>query len=84
MSIQGFKIDNKTVESYIEAFCDSYIFYKAHRYDIKGKEILKTLYKYYLVDIGLRYLLLGDKKTDTGKILENIVYLELLRRDNKV
>jgi len=78
------KIDNKTVENYIEAFCDSYVLYKTNRYDVKGKEILKTGTKYYLVDLGLRYFLLGDKKTDSGKILENVVYLELLRRGYNV
>ncbi|MDQ2086947.1 DUF4143 domain-containing protein [Herbivorax sp. ANBcel31] len=54
--------------------------YKADRYDVKGKQYLKTLEKYYLVDIGLRHLLLGDRNTDIGHILENIVYLELIRR----
>ncbi len=80
MTSHGRKIDNKTVESYIEAFCDSFVLYKVYRYDVKGKEILKTQHKYYLVDLGLRYLLLGDKKSDSGKMLENVVYLELLRR----
>ena len=84
MSASGRKIDNRTVESYIEAFCDSFVLYKTNRYDVKGKEFLKTQNKYYLVDIGLRYLLLGNKKTDSGRILENIVYLELLRRGYNV
>jgi predicted AAA+ superfamily ATPase len=84
MTADGRKIDTHTLESYLEAFCDSFILYKANRYDVKGKKLLKTLNKYYLVDIGLRYLLLGDKKTDTGHILENVVYLELLRRGYKV
>ncbi|MCL1933719.1 MAG: ATP-binding protein [Candidatus Azobacteroides sp.] len=84
MTANGRKIDNKTVESYIEAFCDSFVLYKTNRYDVKGKEILKTQNKYYIVDLGLRYLLLGDKKTDSGKMLENVVYLELLRRGYNV
>jgi predicted AAA+ superfamily ATPase len=84
MTSSGRKIDNKTVENYIEAFCDSFVLYKVERYDIKGKERLKTLNKYYLADIGLRNVLLGDKKADSGKILENVVYLELLRRGYKV
>ena len=84
MTANGRKIDNKTVESYIEAFCDSFVLYKTNRYDVKGKEILKTQNKYYLVDLGLRYLLLGDKRTDSGKMLENVVYLELLRRGYNV
>ena len=73
-----------TVEGYIEALLDSYIIYKADRYDIKGKKILKTLNKYYLVDMGIRKLLLGNKGEDQGHILENIVYLELIRRGYKV
>jgi predicted AAA+ superfamily ATPase len=84
MTADGRKIDAHTAEKFIDAFCDSFILYKAGRYDVKGKKLLKTLYKYYLVDTGLRYLLLGDKKTDTGHILENVVYLELLRRGYNV
>ena len=84
MTASGRKIDHRTVESYIEAFCDSFVLYKTNRYDVKGKEFLKTQSKYYLVDIGLRYLILGDKKTDSGRVLENIVYLELLRRGYNV
>jgi len=84
MTADGRKIDTHTVEKFINAFCDSFILYRADRYDIKGKKLLKTLNKYYLVDTGLRSLLLGDKKTDAGHILENIVYLELLRRGYKV
>jgi len=84
MTADGRKIDTHTAESFIDAFCDSFILYKASRYDIKGKKMLKTLYKYYLVDTGFRYILLGDKKTDMGHVLENIVYLELLRRGYNV
>lgn len=84
MTANGRKIDNKTVESYIDAFCDSFVLYKTNRYDVKGKEILKTQNKYYLVDMGLRHFLLGDKKSDSGKMLENVVYLELLRRGYNV
>jgi predicted AAA+ superfamily ATPase len=80
----GFKITPITVENYVEALRDSYIFYRADRYDIKGKKLLKTLNKFYLVDLGLRYFLLGDREIDTGKMLENVVYLELLRRSRKV
>jgi len=74
----------RTVEKYLKALCDSYILYRADRYDVRGKKLLKTLNKYYIVDTGLRYTLLGDKKTDTGRMLENIVYLELTRRNRKV
>jgi predicted AAA+ superfamily ATPase len=59
---------------------DSYILYKVGRYDIKGKQYLATGSKYYLADIGLRYYLLGSRQIDIGHILENIVYLELIRR----
>ncbi|MCL2261383.1 MAG: ATP-binding protein [Fibromonadales bacterium] len=84
MSSDGVKINVRTVESYLKAFCDSHILYKADRYDVKGKKLLKTLSKYYMVDVGLRYLLLGDRQIDTGRMLENVVYLELLRRNRKV
>ena len=80
MTSAGRKIDQKTVEKYIRALMDSLLVYQAGRYNIKGKQHLKTLEKYYVVDIGLRYMLLGSRNTDVGHILENIVYLELLRR----
>ena len=74
-----------TVSTYIQALIDSYIVYKANRYDIKGKEYLKTQEKYYAVDIGLRYYMLGQGSgKDMGHILENVVYLELLRRGYEV
>ena len=76
----GRKIDVRTVERYLSAFIDSYILYQAKRYDVKGKQHLKTLEKYYVADIGLRYMLLGRKHADAGHILENVVYLELIRR----
>ena len=80
MTSTGRKIDTRTIEKYLEAFRESYIIYQAKRYDIKGKQYLKTLEKYYIVDIGMRYMLLGSRQADAGHILENIVYLELLRR----
>ncbi len=80
MTSGGRKISTHTVESYIKGLMDSYIIYQAKRYDIRGKQYLKTMEKYYVVDIGLRYFLLGSKYTDTGHILENIIYLELIRR----
>lgn len=80
MTSDGRKIDAKTVEKYLEALSESYIIYQAKRYNIKGKQYLKTLEKYYVVDIGLRYMLLGSRQMDAGHILENVVYLELLRR----
>lgn len=84
MTSDGRKIDVKTVEKYIGALKESYIIYQAKRYDIKGKQYLKTLDKYYVVDIGMRYMLLGSRSTDVGHILENIVYLELIRRGYEV
>ena len=80
MTSDGRRIDTKTVEKYIDALLESYVIYQAKRYHIKGKQYLKTLEKYYVVDIGLRRILLGSKAMDAGHILENIIYLELLRR----
>ena len=76
MTSLGRKINSRTVEKYLEVFSESYIIYPAKRYNIKGKEYLKSLEKYYIVDIGMRYMLLGSKMMDTGHILENVVYLE--------
>lgn len=84
MTSAGRKISVPTVESYIAALKDSFIIYKADRYDVKGKQYLTTGAKYYAADIGLRYFLLGTRQTDMGHILENIVYLELLRRGYEV
>lgn len=70
----------QTILSYIDALTEAYIFYSIKRFDIKGKEYLRTLGKYYIVDIGLRNYLLGYREGDSGHILENIVYFELLRR----
>ena len=74
------KSDPKTIEKYVGALEESFIVYKAGRYNIKGREYLKSLEKYYVSDIGLRNFMLGKKAMDVGHILENIVYLELLRR----
>jgi len=84
LTSDGFNIQPLTVESYLDAFRDSFILYKADRYDVKGRKLLKTLNKYYLIDMGLRRFLLGSNAVDSGHILENIVYLELLRRGYKV
>lgn len=80
MTSNGRKIDVKTVEKYLNGLMESFIIYQAKRYNVKGKQYLKTLEKYYVVDIGLRYMLLGSRAIDVGHILENVVYLELLRR----
>lgn len=84
ISAAGRKISVNTVDSYLRALTDSFIFYKADRYDIKGRQHLKTLGKYYLVDTGLRNLLLTSTASDLGHLIENVVYLELLRRENKI
>ncbi len=76
----GRDINVRTIERYLEGFTESYFLYKANRYDIKGKQYLKTGEKYYVSDLGLRYFILGRKVGDYGRVLENVVYLELLRR----
>jgi hypothetical protein len=84
MISKGKKISNHTIDTYLNALVKSFILYKTNRYDIKGKQYLETNGKYYLVDIGLRYYLLGSKYVDYGHVLENIVYLELIRRGYEV
>lgn len=74
----------QTISAYIDALLESYIFYEVKRFDIKGKDYLRTLGKYYIVDPGLRTYLLGNRGGDVGHILENIVYFELLRRGYEV
>lgn len=85
LTSKGMPISNHTVENYIIAFLESFLIYKAERFDVKGKNLLARDYKYYTVDSGLRSYLLGKKAgSDMGHILENIVYLELLRRGYRV
>ncbi len=84
MTSNGRTISTHTVENYLTALIDSSILYKAKRFDIKGREYLRTNDKYYICDIGLRNFLLGYKDTDSGHILENVVYLELIRRNYNV
>jgi predicted AAA+ superfamily ATPase len=84
LTSSGRKADPKTVEKYLSALLDSQIIYEAKRYDVKGKQQLKLQEKYYVVDIGMRATLLGQKGIDVGHILENIIYLELLRRGYEV
>ncbi len=85
LNSRGISVSNHTVENYINAFLESFLIYKAERFDVKGKNLLSRDYKYYAVDTGLRSYLLGRKAdSDMGHILENIVYLELLRRGYKV
>jgi predicted AAA+ superfamily ATPase len=79
------RVDSKTVSRYMETLTEAYIFYRAARYDVKGRQHLATQEKRYLVDTGLRNALLGkDLTADAGRLLENVVYLELLRRGNQV
>lgn len=80
MTSSGRKIDSRMVENYLSSLVETYIVYKVKRYNIKGKEYLKSLEKYYVADIALRSALIGRKAMDVGHILENIVYLELIRR----
>ena len=81
----GFSMSSHTVENYLDAVCDAYLFYKIQRYNIKGKVILSTQEKFYTADLGLKNVVLGQSaKNDTGHALENIVFLELLRRGNHV
>lgn len=84
MTSKGRKISNHTVENYLEGLTDSLLMYRVGRYDIKGKDYLQLLDKYYIADVGLRYYLLGTSNADQGHILENVVYLELLRRGYQV
>lgn len=84
LTSSGRKCSPHTIESCVNGLLGSFMFYSASRYDIHGKEHLRVGNKYYLVDIGLRNLLLGIRPNDFGHILENIVYLELRRRGNQV
>ncbi len=80
LTSQGTKVTHNTILNYLEMLENAYIIYKAPRYDIKGKELLKTLEKYYIVDIGIRNSILGFRNSDYGHIIENIVFFELLNR----
>jgi predicted AAA+ superfamily ATPase len=81
----GFSISSPTIENYLDAVCDAYLFYKVQRYHIKGKVILSTQEKFYAADLGLRNIVLGQSAGyNIGHALENVVFLELLRRGNQV
>ena len=81
----GQTIHHSTVEKYLDYLIESFVFYKVNRFDLKGRKQLATQEKYYIVDVGLLNILMGkDRISNRGHILENIVYLELLRRGNKI
>jgi len=77
-------IAGKTVGKYIHMLKNAFVFYPVGRYDVKGKQLLRTLEKNYIIDLGFRNMLLGYRDADRGHILENVIYLELLRRDYRV
>ena len=84
LTSMGTKVSQPTIASYLDGLESAFIVYPAQRYDIKGKRLLKQERKYYAVDMGLRRVLCSNRVRDTGRILENIVYLELLRREREV
>ena len=84
LTSMGRKTDAKTIEKYIRGLTDSLLVHEVSRYNIKGKEFLSTLSKYYVTDLGLRQMILGNRNIDMGHILENIIYLELLRRKGNI
>jgi len=84
LTSMGRKTDAKTIEKYIRGLTDSLLVYEVSRYNIKGKEFLSTLSKYYVTDLGLRQMILGNRNIDMGHILENVIYLELIRRKGNV
>lgn len=77
-------VAGKTIDKYIDMLRNAFIFYSVGRYDVKGKQLLKTLEKNYIVDLGFRNMLLGYRDADRGHIIENVVFLELIRRDYRV
>ncbi len=84
LTSSGRKTTSDTIDNYLKMLENAFIIYKANRYDLKGKMFLKTLEKYYLVDMGIRNRLTGLRDTDYGHVLENLVYLELIRRGYEV
>ncbi len=84
LTSSGHKMDVKTIDKYVSSLIESFVIYPCQRYDIRGRQYLKTLEKYYIADIGLRHTLIGQRNQDVGHILENIIFLELIRRGYRV
>ena len=84
LNSSGVKVSHVTISNYIDLLLKSYFLFKVQRYDVKGKEILTTGYKYYVVDFGIRNLIIPNKNTNRGRVLENFVYLELIKKGYKV
>lgn len=84
LEADGNNTNHVTVGNYIEYLCRAFVFYEAKRYDLKGKTYLRTLSKHYLVDTGIRYATIGKRNMDWGRMLENIIFIELLRRGYNV
>lgn len=84
LAADGTETNHMTVGSYIEHLCHAFVFYEAGRYDVRGKTCLQSLSKYYLADTGIRFAVLGKRNMDWGRMLEKIVYIELLRRGYEV
>lgn len=84
LSANGNETNHKTIGNYINYLCNAFVFYEAKRYDVKGKTHLQSLNKYYLVDTGIRFAELGKRNMDWGRMFENIVFIELLRRGYEV
>lgn len=84
LTSSGRKTTSDTIDNYLKMLSNAFIIYKANRYDLKGKMFLKTLEKYYIVDMGIRNQLTGLRNTDYGHVLENLIYLELVRRGYEV
>lgn len=81
---QGMPSNNHTISNYLDYICSAFVLYKVQRYDVRGKKYLQSLNKYYLVDSGIRYALLGTRNMDYGRIYENLVAIELLRRGYEI